>query len=150
MLLPFDLLALVAFAQSIDINQILCSASRKFCNQQVLSRDKWHGQIIIYSNIYSPSPRFLKFNAANLRHDIDHHRRRAHSKEVIGLGKILGAQSFNRCSELRKRGKHGFAVFSVCANQNIQIFCRTWLRMKRNRVSADNQAPNLSGVESGQ
>jgi hypothetical protein len=49
---------------------------------------------------------------------------------------------------LRKRGKHSFAVISVCANQNIQIFCRTWLRMKRNRVSANNQVSNLSGVES--
>jgi len=32
-LLLFDLLALVAFAQSIDVDQILCSARRKLCNQ---------------------------------------------------------------------------------------------------------------------
>ena len=148
-MLLFDVLALGAFAQSIDVDQILCSARRELCNQQVLSRDKWYGQIIIYSNIYSPSPRFLKFNAADLRHDVHHHGRRAHAKDVIGVGEVLGAQSFNRCSELRKRGIHGFAVFSVCANQNIQIFGRAWLRMKRNPISADNELPNLSGVESG-
>jgi hypothetical protein len=136
-LLRFDLSALVAFAQSIYVDQILCSARPELCSQQILSRDNWYRQIIIYSNIYSPSPRFLKFNAADFRHDGDHHRRRTHSKEVIGLCKVLGAQSFNRCPELRKRGKHSFAIFSVCANQNIQIFCRTWLCMKRNRVSAN-------------
>jgi hypothetical protein len=40
-LLRFNLLALVAFAQSIDVNQILCSSRRELCYQQVLSRDKW-------------------------------------------------------------------------------------------------------------
>jgi len=106
-------------------------------------------QIIIYSNIYSPSPCFLRFNAADFRHDVYHHRWRAHAKEVIGLREVLGAQSFNRRSELRERCIHGFAVFSVCANQNIQIFGCTWLRMKRNRISANNQISNLAGVESG-
>jgi hypothetical protein len=55
----------------------------------VLSRDKWFGQFIIYSNIYSPSPCFLKSNAADFRHDVDHHRRRAHAKEVIEHGEVL-------------------------------------------------------------
>jgi len=52
----------------------------------------------------------------------------------------------------RLKGVYGdasFAVFSACADQNIQIFGRTWLRMKRNRVSADYQVSNLSRVESG-
>ena len=53
MLLRFNLLAMAAFTQCIDVNQILCSTRRKLCNQQVLPRDKWYGQIIIYSNIYS-------------------------------------------------------------------------------------------------
>ena len=145
----FPPLALAAFTQCIDVNQILCSTCRKFCNQQVLSRDKWYGQIIIYSNIHSPSPCFFKFDTANFRHDVYHHRWRAHAKDVIGLGEVVGTHSFNRCSELRERGIYGFAVFSVCADQNIKIFCRTRLRMKRNRVSTNNQVSNLPGVESG-
>jgi hypothetical protein len=74
------------------------------------------------------------------------------SQSALGrefLGEVLGTHSFNRCSKLRERGIHSFAVFSVCADQNIQIFRRTRLRMKRNRISANYQVPNLSGVESG-
>lgn len=41
------------------------------------------------------------------------------------LGEVLGAKSFNRRSELRERGVHGFAVFSFCPNKNIQISGRT-------------------------
>jgi len=46
-------------------------------------------------------------------------------------------------------GMHSFAVFSVRADQNIQILGRPWLRMKRNRVPADNQVSNLPCVEGG-
>jgi hypothetical protein len=59
----------------------------------------------------------------------------------LALRSSTGAPNFTS-------GVHGFAVFSICANQNIQISGRTWLRMKRNRVSANGQVSNLSGVES--
>ena len=60
-LLLFDLLALIALAQCIDINQILCSTRRNLCNQQVLTRDEWYGQIIIYSNICSSYPPTIRY-----------------------------------------------------------------------------------------
>ncbi len=62
-----DLLALATFAQSIDIDKILCSTSRKLCNQEILSRDKGLGQIIVYLYINSPAPYFIKFNASYFR-----------------------------------------------------------------------------------
>ena len=64
------------------------------------------------------------------------------SAKSLTFNPSIGAPNF-------ASGEHSFAVFSVCANQNTQIFGRTWLRMKRNRVSTDDQVPNLSGVESG-
>ncbi len=48
--------------------------------------------------------------------------------------------------DLHQKANHGFAVLSVGANQNVQVFGRTRLGMKRNRVSANNQVSNLSGV----
>jgi hypothetical protein len=98
--------------------------------------------------INSPTLCLLELNAGDLRHDVYHHRRRTHTKEVIGLGEVLGAQAIDWCSKLCERGIYGFPVFSVGANQNIQIFGSARLSMKRNRVSADNQVFNLSGVES--
>jgi hypothetical protein len=97
--------------------------------------------------INSPAPYFIKFNAGDFRHDVNHHWRRTHAKEVVGLGEVLGAQAFDWSSKFCERGIYGFAVFSISANQNVQIFGSTGLGMKRNRVSADNQVSNLSGVE---
>jgi hypothetical protein len=40
--------------------------------------------------INSPAPYFIKFNAGDFRHDVNHHWRRTHAKEVVGLGEVLG------------------------------------------------------------
>jgi hypothetical protein len=44
-------------------------------------------------------------------------------------------------------GAPNLASAAYTPNQNVQIFGSTRLGMKRNRVSADNQVSNLSGVE---
>jgi hypothetical protein len=100
--------------------------------------------------IHPPAPCFVKLNAAYFRHDVNHHWGRANAKEVIRLGEVLWAQAFDWCSELSERRIYAFAVFSVGANQNVQIFGRSRLSVIRDSVSADNQVSNFSGVEGGQ
>jgi hypothetical protein len=42
----------------------------------------------------------------------------------------------NRCSELRNRGKHSFAVFNVRATQNSEYLCAADLRIAALRNSS--------------
>ena len=140
------ILMLRAFTKRNDVGQILGTARGNLGSQEIVSRNKIDHQCVVDRNGHPPRPCTFEFDAANLGHDIHHHRRRAHSEKVIRFRKVFCTESFQRRTEFCQCDVNSLAVFGSKLSSISPHFYRNNVRVSqplRAQIDGKSLMPKL-------
>ncbi len=92
----------------------------------------------------------LEIDTRKVGENIEASRIASETKEAAAVREFLRANAFKRGAELGKRRVGCLRVRRVCFYEKIDVPGKTWLRMKDDGVTANNQVSNAMGMEGGQ
>lgn len=88
---------------------------------QVLSGNDVCRDLSLYQRFYAFFPRFVESNPIDFLKDVDTKRGKADlENRVRFIPKIFWREASKRCAISTK---NGFAIFLVCSDKDIEIFC---------------------------
>jgi hypothetical protein len=95
-------------------------------------------------------PRLLKLDSGNTSHHVNSDGRLPDLIEGVLCRKILRSYVLQRCSESSKRAKYSCSIIFRGLYPKIEILCKTRLGIEHQRITTNNEIPNVFLVEYAQ
>ena len=135
-----------------DVRKVLRSAGSKLSGDEIVLRNKERlkaGRRI--NHPFNPTlPCTVKINAGEIGENIETSRVASKTKEAVSIFEFLWTNALNRHSKLCKSGICRLSISGVRFYEEIEVLCKSGLRVKDYRVTANDQVPNAMGMEGGQ
>jgi hypothetical protein len=142
---------LFAFSQSVNVSEILRPPGGNFCGDEISTRNKEGRKpaLRIDNTLNPPFPRDIKIDAVNTGKNIEPVRIYPKSEEICRIRKILNADVLERRAKRSQCVVSRPCVFCIRFYEKVKISREARLRVKDNRITADNQVSNAVRVEGG-
>jgi hypothetical protein len=136
----FAWLGSICFANFLGIGKVSQSArSNLRCNQIFLGNEKCCQMALGVNDAFdSPFPSSIKIHAIDSGEDIHRNGRLPEPDELARIGKVVNSNAAQRSAKTYQGSIGCFGVRRIGLDEEIKVLCGPRLRVKRNRIAADN------------
>ena len=134
----------LGLANLFHIGEVAHTSGCQLRGNQVCFRDDEYSQAALWvdDSLNTVFPCLVKFHAVDSGKDIDGDGWLSEADELLWVSKIVLVDIRKRGSEICERRIGRFRIRRVCLDEDVQVFGRAGLRMKGDRVTANNEILN--------